>query len=85
MPRPSTAQAAIACHGPGRTHVEAADKRKSTTRAVPEAVCRGCHTTDMTNGEFDFRKFTTAIVGPGHGAPAAAGGKALAPGQHSPL
>ncbi len=73
-----------ACHGPGRAHVEAADKRKSTTRAVPEAVCRGCHTTDMTNGEFDFRKFTTAIVGPGHGAPAPQG-KALAPGASPPL
>ena len=72
-----------ACHGPGRAHVEAVDKRKSTTRAVPEAICRGCHTTDMTNGEFDFRKFTTAIVGPGHGAPATAG-KALAPGKVSP-
>jgi len=73
-----------ACHGAGRAHVEAADKRQSTTRAVPEAVCRGCHTTDMTNGEFDFRKFTTAIVGPGHGAPAPQG-KALAPGKDSPL
>ena len=72
------------CHGPGRAHVEAADKRTSTTRAVPEAVCRGCHTTDMTNGEFDFRKFTSAIVGPGHGAPAQAG-KPLAPGKDSPL
>jgi 2',3'-cyclic-nucleotide 2'-phosphodiesterase (5'-nucleotidase family) len=72
------------CHGAGRAHVEAVDKRKSTTRAVPEAVCRGCHTTDMTNGEFDFRKFTAAIVGPGHGAPAQAG-KPLAPGKDSPL
>jgi 2',3'-cyclic-nucleotide 2'-phosphodiesterase (5'-nucleotidase family) len=41
--------------------------KKSTARKVPEAVCRGCHTTDMTNGEFDFRQFTTAILGPGHG------------------
>ena len=71
------------CHGPGRAHVEAVDKRESTTRTVPEAVCRGCHTTDMTNGEFDFRKFTTAIVGPGHGARAPQG-KALAPAAPPP-
>jgi hypothetical protein len=32
----------------------------------PEATCRGCHTADVTNGEFDYKKFVQAIVGPGH-------------------
>jgi hypothetical protein len=75
------------CHGAGKAHVESADKRKSTARAVPEALCRGCHTTDMTNGQFDFRTFTKAIVGPGHGAPATSGppAKPLAPGKDRPL
>ncbi len=54
----------------GKAHLEAADKKKSTARAVPEAICRGCHTADVTNGEFDFQKFVQAIVGPGHGAAA---------------
>jgi 2',3'-cyclic-nucleotide 2'-phosphodiesterase (5'-nucleotidase family) len=58
------------CHGGGKAHLEAADKKKSTARAVPEAICRGCHTADVTNGEFDYRKFVQAIVGPGHGAAA---------------
>jgi len=55
------------CHGGGKCHLEAADKKKSTARAVPEAICRGCHTTDVTNGEFDYKKFVQAVVGPGHG------------------
>ena len=62
-----------ACHGPGQAHVEAAPaaKRSSTARAVPEPVCRGCHTADQTNGEFDYRAFVAAVLGPGHGAPPA--------------
>ena len=63
------------CHGAGKAHLEAADadKKKSTARAVPEAICRGCHTADVTNGEFDYDKFVKAIVGPGHGAARAGG------------
>ena len=57
-----------ACHGGGKAHLEAADKKKSTARVVPEAICRGCHTADVTNGEFDYQKFVQAIVGPGHGS-----------------
>jgi Cytochrome c554 and c-prime len=57
-----------ACHGAGKAHLEAADKKTSTARLVPEAICRGCHTADVTNGEFDYQKFLQAIVGPGHGA-----------------
>jgi hypothetical protein len=57
------------CHGAGKAHLEAADKKKSTARAVPEAICRGCHTADVTNGDFDYEKFVKAVVGPGHGAP----------------
>jgi hypothetical protein len=55
-----------ACHGPGSKHGAALDKRGTLARAVPEATCRGCHTTDITNGEFDYKKFIQAIVGPGH-------------------
>jgi hypothetical protein len=61
------------CHGAGKAHLEAADKKKSTARAVPEAICRGCHTADVTNGEFDYDRFVKAIVGPGHGAARAGG------------
>jgi len=57
-----------ACHGGGKAHLEASDKRTGVARAVPEATCRGCHTADVTNGEFDYKKFLQAIVGPGHGA-----------------
>ena len=57
----------------GKAHLEAADKKQSTARVVPEAICRGCHTADVTNGEFDYDKFVKAIVGPGHGAPRAGG------------
>ena len=31
--------------------------RRSRPRAVPEAICRGCHTADVTNGEFDYDRF----------------------------
>ena len=56
------------CHGPSLGHISLADKKISTRRQVPETVCRGCHTPDQTNGEFDYRKFRAAVVGPGHGA-----------------
>jgi 2',3'-cyclic-nucleotide 2'-phosphodiesterase (5'-nucleotidase family) len=56
------------CHGPGSKHGAAADKRGTLARAVPEATCRGCHTADVTNGEFDYHKFVQGIVGPGHTA-----------------
>jgi 2',3'-cyclic-nucleotide 2'-phosphodiesterase (5'-nucleotidase family) len=62
-----------ACHGGGKAHLEAADKKTSIPRAVPEAICRGCHTADVTNGEFDYKKFIQAIVGPGHGGTLASG------------
>jgi 2',3'-cyclic-nucleotide 2'-phosphodiesterase (5'-nucleotidase family) len=55
-----------ACHGPGSKHGAALDKRGTLARAVPEATCRGCHTNDITGGEFDYKKFLQAIVGPGH-------------------
>jgi 2',3'-cyclic-nucleotide 2'-phosphodiesterase (5'-nucleotidase family) len=58
-----------ACHGPGKAHIEAADKKASTHRTVATEVCRACHTHDVTNGEFDPEKFTAAILGPGHGRP----------------
>ena len=67
------------CHGPGSKHGAALDKRGTLGRAVPEAICRGCHTVDVTGGDFDYQKFRQAIVGPGHGQPA------LAPGPAGPL
>jgi 2',3'-cyclic-nucleotide 2'-phosphodiesterase (5'-nucleotidase family) len=60
-----------ACHGPGQGHAQAADKTKGTARAVPETVCFGCHTADVTGGDFDYARFAAAIVGPGHGKPPA--------------
>lgn len=59
-----------ACHGAGSKHGAALDKRGTLGRAVPEATCRGCHTADVTGGDFDYRKFLPAIVGPGHGGKA---------------
>lgn len=67
-----------ACHGPGGAHADAAAAlatRRATggpapgaiTRRTPESVCRGCHTPDQTDGEFDHRVFLRAITGPGHG------------------
>jgi hypothetical protein len=61
-----------ACHGPGQAHPQAADKTKGTARAVPETVCLGCHTRDVTGGDFDYARFAAAVVGPGHGRPPAA-------------
>jgi hypothetical protein len=55
------------CHGPSLGHISLGDKKQTTQREVPETVCRGCHTPDRTNGEFDYRAFRGAILGPGHG------------------
>src|SRR5262249_3446692 len=60
-----------ACHGPGQAHAQAADKTEGTVRAVPETVCLGCHTRDVTGGDFDYARFAAAVVGPGHGKPPA--------------
>ena len=65
-----------ACHGPGSKHGAALDKRGTLAPAVPEATCRGCHTPDVTGGDFDYEKFVQAIVGPG---------RTLAPGPARPL
>jgi Cytochrome c554 and c-prime len=56
------------CHGPSLEHIISANKKATTRRQVPETVCRGCHTPDQTNGEFDYRIFRRAVLGPGHGA-----------------
>jgi hypothetical protein len=55
------------CHGPGLAHVTATDKKASIKRAAPESTCRECHTPDQTQGQFDYRMFVKAVVGPGHG------------------
>jgi 5-methylcytosine-specific restriction endonuclease McrA len=57
------------CHGPSLGHVTAtaADRKSTTRRQVDEIVCRGCHTPDQTNGEFEYRSFLKAVLGPGHG------------------
>jgi Cytochrome c554 and c-prime len=55
------------CHGPSLGHISLADKKQTTHRDVPETVCRGCHTPDRTNGEFEYGAFKKAILGPGHG------------------
>jgi hypothetical protein len=67
-----------ACHGPGRTHAEARDKRGTLAQAG-EATCRGCHTQDRVNGDFDYARLAAAILGPGHGAPAPLAPKAAPP------
>ena len=56
------------CHGPSLGHISLADKKTTSRRLVPETVCRGCHTPDQTNGEWNYQKFRSAIIGPGHGA-----------------
>ena len=56
-------------------HLAALDKREDARPRGGPAVGlpAGCHTADVTNGDFDYRKFVQAIVGPGHGPPAGAG------------
>jgi predicted CXXCH cytochrome family protein len=54
-----------ACHGPGLDHI--AKPPGAITRRVEPAVCRGCHTADQTNGDFDYATFVKAILGAGHG------------------
>ena len=56
------------CHGPGLAHLTSGDRKGTIRRAVGETVCRGCHTPDQTNGEFDYERFRRAILGMGHGA-----------------
>jgi hypothetical protein len=81
-----------ACHGPGRAHADAKAQPSSLPASQPasgpaqgalgpvaEATCRGCHTVDRTNGEFDYARSAAGILGPGHGKPA------LAPGAKAPL
>lgn len=59
------------CHGPGSLHV-ANPVAAKLERKAPEATCRGCHTTDHSTG-FDYSAYISRILGPGHGAPVAAG------------
>ena len=92
-PRPALGDVGCeACHGPGQAHVAAAGNKAhppgtaapvpaTATATVATATCLGCHTPDVTNGDFDERAFRAAIVGPGHGRPAGA----LAPGPRPPL
>ena len=60
-----------ACHGPGSAHVAAPTVPGLIARRVLAPVCLGCHTPDRTNNGFDYAAFLAAVVGPGHGAPAA--------------
>jgi len=59
------------CHGPGSLHV-ANPAAAKLERKAPEATCRGCHTADHSTG-FDYSAYLSRILGPGHGAPVAAG------------
>jgi hypothetical protein len=56
------------CHGPGSKHVAAAkaDKKANINGAVGEAMCRSCHTKEMSP-DFDFAKFKAKGV---HAVPA---------------
>ena len=47
-----------ACHGPGGKHVSApmADKKKTINRNVTEAMCRQCHTPEMSP-KFNFEEY----------------------------
>jgi hypothetical protein len=95
-PHPALADVGCeACHGPGQAHAVAARSKPKigagtgtetasapiAAASVSTATCLGCHTPDVTNGDFDERAFRAAIVGPGHGRPAGA----LAPGPRPPL
>ena len=61
-----------ACHGPGQGHPDGRRQDRGRPRARrPGDVCLGCHTADITNGEFDYPRLAAAIVGPGHGRPGA--------------
>jgi hypothetical protein len=54
------------CHGPSVKHIRTQDKT-GTTRKVPEAVCRGCHSPEQSPVPFDYARDLRAVLGPGHG------------------
>ena len=61
-----------ACHGPARPISSRRQEEEHRARRA-RAGLPGCHTADVTNGEFDYKKFLQAIVGPGHGGTLASG------------
>ena len=58
------------CHGAGSEHVK--DPPEHIAGKVPVAVCMRCHEA-ANSPHFDDAKYRPFIVGPGHGAPLAAG------------
>ncbi|MBI2896669.1 MAG: hypothetical protein HYY06_24135 [Deltaproteobacteria bacterium] len=57
-----------ACHGPGSLHAAAGGTEDHATlvRDTPEPTCGGCHTQEHSD-HFEFARYRSQIVGPGHG------------------
>lgn len=59
------------CHGGSALHVRSVNKKEGTSRKVGAEVCLGCHTPDQNIGPFEYAVALKAVLGPGHGVPAA--------------
>jgi len=60
-----------ACHGPSALHAEVGGGEAGTRRAVPAEVCAACHN-PLHSPKFSYADYLPRVLGPGHGAPAAA-------------
>lgn len=56
------------CHGPGSLHNAQPKLPGLVTKAVPEAVCTGCHTHEHSD-RFEYTSFRQLMIAPGHGKP----------------
>jgi hypothetical protein len=59
-----------ACHGPASEHVK--DPPGHIVAKVGKSECLRCHEA-ANSPHFDYQKYLPGVVGPGHGAPLAAG------------
>jgi Cytochrome c554 and c-prime len=56
------------CHGPSSAHVTAPDAPGLVQKAVPEEVCKSCHTPEHSD-KFNYDAYRRALIVPGHGLP----------------
>ncbi|HEX2572463.1 MAG TPA: multiheme c-type cytochrome [Polyangia bacterium] len=59
------------CHGPGAAHAARPTQAGLIQRQPSEATCRACHASEQSP-EWQFTSYRQAVLGPGHGQPAAA-------------
>jgi hypothetical protein len=56
------------CHGPGSLHAKDpdVDEAKNVQRAVPDSVCKQCHTPEHSD-RFEYATYKAKLIVPGHG------------------